>query len=74
MTSRFTTDPTDEDRAYARDMLDRNWTDPATRAAAVGDMLAWRLAAVRETCDEDLARTIARGRALYEALAEAEGR
>jgi hypothetical protein len=66
MTRRHDTTPSDGDREAARELL-RRCEDPWTRDRAVISFLGWRLESVAQAGTAEDARTIAQGRAIYDA-------
>jgi hypothetical protein len=61
------TTPTDDDHAFAADILARAGTDPRDRAVVVADLLGWRIDCLKDAALETDARLISRGRAIWEA-------
>jgi hypothetical protein len=68
--SRYDTTPTDDDRAYARDQLQRCGGYADVRQAYVLGAVGIYLRMVTEVDDPADARLVARGRALFDAYLE----
>jgi hypothetical protein len=68
--SRYDTTPTDDDRAFARDQLQRCGQHSAVRDAYVLGAVGTYLRCVTEVDDPADARLVRRGRALFDAYLE----